>query len=166
MSVTAIHGFLSGFLLIYVPIDSQAYGFEWYVARLAQLGFAFIYAIGIGDTDELKKGILPLIFFGLSIGSILHQVTVWFNWLAIVYSFCLGILGLMLVSAKDRTAHIMAFYWLAQSAWNFGFVYFSMDPSSIIWKLNWFLPSALSVTAFLVLTTTVNSLHTTDRSST
>lgn len=73
--------------------------------------------------------------------------TLWFNWLPFGYAFVFSSLGLAVIGEDS----VMGTYWLAFGAWQYAFLRLSTDPASIIWRLNWFVPSAISIIAFLTL---------------
>jgi hypothetical protein len=149
-SVTALHGFVQGVLLFFLPIEAKAYGFEWYLARLAQLFFAVIYAVETANRHELTTGLLALMSVGVLLGVTPHP-NIWFNWLAFCYSLALVALGVMIVAASDLKARIMGAYWLVMGSWQYAFATMSQDSGSSVWSLNWWLPSAISIAAFLAL---------------
>lgn len=146
----SIHGFLSALLLAYVPVSSQTYGFEWYVARIVQLAFAAGYTVEILNRFKPRGGIIIMVCLGLMFGATAWP-SIWFNWLAWAYAFGLFVLGTIVVSVPERISRIIGTYWILAGCWNFLFMRLSMDPQSVVWKANWYVPSALSVVAFLAL---------------
>jgi hypothetical protein len=148
--VTAVHGCIQGALLLAVPITAEIYGFEWYLARIVQLVLSVAYVIEVAERFEPKGRWFPPAIIGLVFG-VTPYPKLWFNWLAFPYSMALLILGTMIVGVRDTSARIMGLYWIAMGLWQYAFLWFSGNDRSIVWTLNWWLPSALSVTAFLVL---------------
>jgi len=141
LAATALHSALQGILLLVVPVTSYLYGFEWYAGRIFQLVFALLY---LCDYSTLKRrmvvGAVVSVAFGFS-----PIPTVWYNWLAFVYSFLLLSLGFSVVEESP----IIGLYWIAMGAWQYAFFNLSMRPDSLVWQLNSWLPSAISIAAFL-----------------
>lgn len=142
--ITIIHGLLQGYLLGFgVPIFSRLYGGEWYGARILQLVFAFLFVSELTSRyRRLMVGLLASIAFSFTALPI-----VWFGWLAFGYAFLMLVLGVSVVG-KSR---IMGLYWISTGAFYYVFLRMSVDQSSIIWRLNWWLPSTISIVAFLAL---------------
>lgn len=148
--ITVIHGFVQGILLLAIPISSRTYGFEWYLARSAQVVVGVTYLIEVGRRSKLKASWSAAAVLGLMFGVVASPET-WFNWLAFVYALPFLVMGTVILPAKDQIARIMGVYWCAMGCWQFVFSRLSMDPASIIWSLNWWLPSTISVSTFLLL---------------
>lgn len=151
-SVTAIHGSLQGMLLLSgVSITSNLYAIEWHSARVVQLVFATLFTVEI-TKDREKKLFGPRLIAAVivSIGfGVTPLPTNLYNWLAFGFAFCLLLLGITAIGVP--AGNILASYWLAFGAYQYAFLRLSADPASIIWHLNWWLPSAISITAFLML---------------
>jgi hypothetical protein len=147
--ITAIHGFLQGLILAFgFPVSSVAFIAEWYGARVAQLVFAVLFASEITDwKHRILAGGIASVLFGLVGAS--WMPTVWYNWLNFGYSFLITSIGLAIVGAS--TGRIMGLYWIATGAYYCAFLRLSTDPLSRIWSVNYWLPSAISIIAFLTL---------------
>ena len=141
LAATALHSALQGILLLVVPVTSYLYGFEWYAGRIFQLVFALLYACDISSFRRriIVGGFVSVVF------SFNQLPNIWFNWLAFGYSFLLLSLGLSLVEESP----IIGLYWIAMGAWQYAFFHLSMRPDSLVWQLNSWLPSAISIAAFL-----------------
>lgn len=147
----AAHGALQGIMLAAgVSIASPTYGFEWYLARLVQLCFACGFFVETANRRVLRAGVSLSVLAGLILG-VTPFPTVWFNWLAFAYAGALGLLGMNIVTAKDAVARLIGLYWCSMGCWQYAFARFSPDVNSAVWEFNWWLPAAISISAFWAL---------------
>lgn len=147
---TFAHGLAQGMLLCGgIPVGSSSYGFEWYTARTIQVLCALAYVVDVSVRHKLRTGPLPMLI------SLIFGVTawpaVWFNWYTFVFSFSFFLLGGYVVSAPEPAARIMGVYWIAMATFHYAFTILSGDPASPVWRLAGWIPSTLSVSAFVSL---------------